>query len=384
MAGKSRRGGAAARAGLIALVLVGAALPRHVGADQTAPTPTVAVAYYGDIGCSHCDRFAERTVPAAEAATGINVELTLFDVLRAEHYAACEQRLAQMGLEFSYFPVLFIGNNAYLGNAIADGLHAELAYFAVHGEMRPFEPPRSNTTAEGVPWGVVPIFLAGLIDGVNPCAFTTLVFFISYLTTRGKNRREILVTGLTFAVAVFLTYFAIGLGLLSLVRTLTNFRLLRYVVNGVVTVGAGALALLSLRDLILIRNGRAAEATLQLPREVKRRIHRTIRVYGVGGGLLTGVFVTGVVVSVLELACTGQVYLPTIAYMVQVERSSRGYGSLLLYNVGFIVPLLVVFFTVYAGIGSARLSSIVRHHMAASKLLLVAVFAFLSVAVWIF
>ena len=38
-------------------------------------------------------------------------------------------------------------------------------------------------------WGVL---IAGLIDGLNPCAFATIVFLVSYLSFLGKQSKEIL------------------------------------------------------------------------------------------------------------------------------------------------------------------------------------------------
>jgi thiol-disulfide isomerase/thioredoxin len=40
-------------------------------------------------------------------------------------------------------------------------------------------------------FGVFAILLAGLIEGLNPCALATLIFFISYLTMSGRKRDEI-------------------------------------------------------------------------------------------------------------------------------------------------------------------------------------------------
>jgi hypothetical protein len=64
--------------------------------------------------------------------------------------------------------------------------------------------------------GVLNIILAGFINGCNPCAFATLIFFISYLTMVGRKRREIFLVGMGFSATVFVTYLLIGLGILFL------------------------------------------------------------------------------------------------------------------------------------------------------------------------
>jgi len=84
---------------------------------------------------------------------------------------------------------------------------------------------------------------------------------------------------------------------------------------------------------------------------------------------VAGTFVTGVVVSFLELACTGQVYLPTIIFVVsQPEMQVRALFFLVLYNLLFILPLVVVFILVYYGTGSKQLIRFLQQRAAMVKL----------------
>lgn len=60
------------------------------------------------------------------------------------------------------------------------------------------------------------------------------------------------------------------------------------------------------------------------------------------GGIVFGSFVAGLLISFLEFGCTGQIYLPTITFMI----SKAGWQlkpvlSLVLYNIMFIVPLIL-------------------------------------------
>jgi cytochrome c biogenesis protein CcdA len=87
----------------------------------------------------------------------------------------------------------------------------------------------------------------------------------------------------------------------------------------------------------------------------------------------------GFLISIFELACTGQVYFPTIAYMVQGENRSLGYLLLAVYNFGFIVPLLAVFLLAYAGVGSERITKAFQKNLGAVKLGLAGLFVALAV-----
>lgn len=357
-----------------------------------ATAQEISLTYYGEIGCAHCDTFVEQDLPKLTEEYGVTFSVEVRDILSAEGYAECRERLAEMGREFRVFPVLFVGNNAYQGNsAIEDGLPAEIEYYLENGSFRPQVPPTmdGSLASGGAPPALgdslrfFPIFLAGLADGINPCAFATMLFLVSLLALFGRNRRELLVVGLLYAATIFLTYFALGLGLLTLLREAMDVSLLRLILRLVVSVSALLFAVLSLRDAVLIRQGRSGEATLQLGADTKRRIHAVMR-RGLGrGGIVLGTVVAAFLVSLLELACTGQLYLPTIAYLVQTGTTEAGeLAALALYNGAFILPLLILFFAIFAGVESKSANHWFRTHAAGAKALTALALLVLAAAVW--
>ena len=99
--------------------------------------------------------------------------------------------------------------------------------------------------------GLSAVAAAGLVDGLNPCAFATLIFLVSYLAFVGRERREVLLVGLAFSLSVFVTYFLVGLGLLRAFQSVSIVPL----VGRFVYLGAAGLALafgiLSLYDYAL-------------------------------------------------------------------------------------------------------------------------------------
>ena len=58
------------------------------------------------------------------------------------------------------------------------------------------------------------VLFTGLVDGINPCAIAILLFFITFLFTIRKTGASIARMGLVYIVAVYVVYFLIGLGLL--------------------------------------------------------------------------------------------------------------------------------------------------------------------------
>ena len=209
---------------------------------------------------------------------------------------------------------------------------------------------------------------AGLLDGINPCAFATIIFFISYMNLVGRRRKEMLIAGGAFALAVFVTYLLLGLGMLSFMNYLKRFSGVTtcvYLIAAMLTFG---LAGLSLYDAVKAKQGKTKDILLQLPLALKQRIHKVIREQTRTSGIIFGAIVIGFVISALELVCTGQVYLPTLTFVSGIDEiRSIAIAYLLLYNFMFIVPLLVVFGCVYWGITSAQLGGVLQRHLVTVK-----------------
>jgi len=140
------------------------------------------------------------------------------------------------------------------------------------------------------------------------------------------------------------------------------------------------LACWSLIDFIrYVRSGDTKKLTLGLPKAVKARIHKVIRVGLSTRGLLAGSLAVGVVVALLESVCTGQVYLPVIIFVARAPGlRTAAVGYLVFYNLMFILPLVVILVVAYLGVGSERLGEFLRRHLAALKLALAVVFAALG------
>ncbi len=366
-----------------------------------------AIEYYGELGCAHCDTFKAKTLPAAEAASGARLRLELYDILSAEGYKRCESRLAELGYAFKVFPVLIIGNNAYQGNAAIEAqLLPELKHYAEFGSFRArlAEPPatgiepadsassagRRTETAPGMPlgsamrWAALPIFLAGLVDGINPCAFTTLLFFMSYLGLRGGGKERMALAGLSFAAGVFIAYFLLGLGLFNALRLGGRLEALRLALKLIMSGLTALFCALSVRDIILYKRGKGSDMALKLPEALRARIGRSIREGVRSTAFFSGLFATGALVALLELACTGQVYFPAISIMVQTDLSWLGLGSLFLYNVAFITPLLAVLALALFGVSQDTVRAYFIRHIVLSKAMVAVLFACLAVAVWVF
>ncbi len=242
-------------------------------------------------------------------------------------------------------------------------------------------------------FGVVAILFAGLIEGLNPCALATLVFFISYLTMVGRTRREILWAGLGFTGAGFLTHLLLGFGILGFVQQFSLFPLLSRIIYWITFLLSLFLGAFSLYDYIQVKKGRPSRMTLQVPNSLKKRIHRIIRTRegeleatreSQSARFLFAAIGIGFIVTLLQSTCTSQVYLPTILFVTHIPslRSSAIF-YLILYNLVYILPLVVIFGIVYWGTTSEQLSFFLQRRTSTIKLL-TALFFFVLAGILIF
>ena len=116
------------------------------------------------------------------------------------------------------------------------------------------------------------------------------------------------------------------------------------------------------------------------PKSVKSKIHKVIRV-GIGTrGLLVGSISVGAFVAILESICTGQVYLPVIVFVAKSsEHRIDAIIYLLLYNIMFIIPLVIVFIATFFGVKSETLGNFFGRHLAFSKLIMALLFLSLGI-----
>jgi cytochrome c biogenesis protein CcdA len=194
---------------------------------------------------------------------------------------------------------------------------------------------------------------AALLDGINPCAIATLIFFLSVMSGLGMLKRKLLIVGVSFCAAVFITYFLIGLGLLEMLHVFSGRLVIRRIIYSIVVAVLLVFSFYSFYDAWIYRKyGESRRIKLQLPLKIKQRIHATIRKNMGTGSLALGSFVTGVIVSVLESVCTGQVYLPTIVFIATDEMRLAAWGYLFWYNILFVLPLLIILLLAYKGMTS--------------------------------
>jgi hypothetical protein len=345
--------------------------------------------------CNECLKTKHEFMPGIEKKYKDKIDIEYLDIDNIDNYKLL------LGYEQTYdsspktLPIVFMGGKFLSGReAVVNNLEALIADNLAQGssnEKRPL--PAVNLISRFQSFSLLAIVFAGLIDGINPCAFSVIVFFITFLVLQKYRKREIVATGICFIFAVFATYLLLGLGLF---RAMYALKLFYYAVRAIyafIAVLCFVFGLLAVYDILRFKKTQEPQdMVLRLPERIKYFIQRIIGfgyrrqarpAYGGAGGadrkniagLAVTAVLTGMAVSILEAVCTGQVYLPTIAFVLKVSHlKAQALAYLVIYNIMFIIPLIAVFLFALLGVTSQQFSKFMRTHMITIKLLLAGLF----------
>ncbi len=280
-------------------------------------------------------------------------------------------------------PIIFAGDSFYRGDeAIND------AYDSGEISNNATEPLKNVEEYDVSDYsflaGLVLIIFAGLLDGINPCAIAMLLMFISLIGFT-KNRKKMLVVSFSYILSVLVTYFLIGMGLLSIIgisrRAFSNMSVILYGFFAILTF---VLAVVTFYDFLVTRNDDYAKVKNQLPAFIRRFNKKIMK-------NLTDVLenkhttkksivwliaiptVIGIIVGVTEAVCTGQIY---IAVLASIEANNTGAGLsitrliyLIVFNIMFVVPLIIIAIVAIRMRNTMVVANFMREHLSLTKIL---------------
>ena len=346
----------------------------------------IHLAFFFQVGCQSCSRVeAELKYLQSKYPQLIVTRFNIYENIDLADWLG-----SKMGEGNVAAPAVFVGNDALITEREINpqSLEDTIQKYIPSGAEKTwedFDPKnmQANILDRFRSFGWMTIVLAGVVDGLNPCAFATLIFFVSYLTLSGKKGKEIIAVGGAFTLGVFLAYLAVGFGFYKVLELLGSWlTILGKWVYALTAIFCFVLAFFAFRDYLKARQGKIGDMELNLPHFLRMRINAIIRKSRNQRLYTAGAFVTGILISFLELACTGQIYLPTIIFMQSVPAMKlRATLYLLIYNTLFILPLAVVFILAYYGTSSRDLSRFLEKNAALVKLGMVILFV--SLGIWL-
>lgn len=209
------------------------------------------------------------------------------------------------------------------------------------------------------------VIAAGLVDGINPCAFTVLLLFITAVTASLNSgeqnvmamRARLLGTGGIYIAAVFLTYLGLGIGLLKSLDFFTQ----QHLPARVAALVAVLFGLWMLKDYFLPELG----WRLQAPRQIgviARKMGKK--------ATLPALLIGGFLIGLCTVPCSGAVYLGVLSLLALQPTALQGYAYLVLYNLVFVMPLVVILITASARPTLNRIAHWNLHHKESIRLIL--------------
>jgi thiol-disulfide isomerase/thioredoxin len=312
--------------------------------------------FFWSSSCPHCQQ--ARPVIEAMAQENPWLELHSGNILAdRKHVYRYKEMAASLGQQARSVPGFFICGQMFVGWDENGNLSRTLLQTAAScrdkglaGIPEPELALPGGIQAEDYSLPLFTLVIAGL-DAFNPCAFFILLFLLSLLVN-ARSRRRMLLVGGTFVLisgAVYFLFMAAWLNLFLLVGTLDWVNL----AAGLLAVVIG---LFGIKDFWFSLRG----PSLSISTTSKLKLHERMRSLISSDRmplLLSGTVLLAIVANSYELLCTAG--FPMVYTRVLTMRQlgiTEHYLYLLLYNLIYIIPLLLIVVAFVVTLGRRKLT----------------------------
>lgn len=196
------------------------------------------------------------------------------------------------------------------------------------------------------------ILVSGFIDGINPCAIAVLIFFVAFLFSLRRSFKSIFLLGGVYIIVIYLTYLGIGLGLLKAIVISGQPHLMAKVGSWLMII----LGIINLKDFFWEK--------LPLSPKMPHFSQGTIK-YWLEKATLPAVVVGAFLVGLCTFPCSGGIYVAIVGLLAAKTTFFTGLMYLLIYNVMFVLPLVILLFGVA---NRPALAVMARLHQRSEKL----------------
>ena len=325
---------------LLLLIILVLCLVPIVSAD------TDVYLFYGD-GCPHCEQLMEFLDTLDYENINIIEKEIYFD---EDNRNLFFQMAEDYGVEVSGVPTVFIDGQVFVGfsDEIAEELELAISQCSINDctDSSDIVETNSSEVVDKTVWGALTlpaVISAAAVDAINPCAFAVLVLLLTtVLGSSKKNKKKALFSGLAFSLAIFISYFLMGLGLYS---AMAYSGVTKYIYL-IVAILAIIIGLFNLKDYFFYGKW----FKMEVPDSWRPRMKSLIR----GVPSVPGAFVMGIIISLFLLPCTSGPYIVILGLLS--EAATRNYATFMLfvYNLVFILPMVGITIAVYLGITTTQ------------------------------
>lgn len=273
------------------------------------------------------------------------------------------------------FPVIFFADKMIPGDQpIVNSFEKEIdqvnaSEFPTPESIAAIIKQENPVVEQKVPVGSVHLALlisAAFADALNPCALAVLILLLSTVVA-AKGRNSALLSGLSFALAVFISYFMMGLGAY---RAITAFSLPKYMSLGV-GIFSILVALANLKDFFWY----GKYFIMEVPMSWRPRMQMILR--KVSNPI--GAFGAGFLVSLFLVPCASGPYLGILGLLATKVDSAKTMALLFIYNFVFVLPMIIITLAMYFGSRMGKLEQWRQKNLKLLHLITGAVMLFVGV-----
>lgn len=205
---------------------------------------------------------------------------------------------------------------------------------------------------------MIPLVAAtGFLDGIHPCAIAILILFVAFLLTLQRTFKNIFLHGLLFIFMIFLVYLGVGVGLFSGIMFFGRHHFFAELGSWLlIFMGAMYLKKYFFPDLPL---------SLKMPKFSRERIESLLK-----KATLPAVIIAGILVGLCAIPCSGGIYVAITALLASQTTYFTGLLYLLLYNLMYILPLIILLFLAANPLTLAKLAEFRQKHERTEKLVI--------------
>jgi len=290
-----------------------------------------AILYYGN-GCPHCAE-VEEFIKNNNFSFSIEQKEIYQNKANAEEFntVCAEEGISLMNRGV---PFLYAENECFIGDKqIISYLQTNQSQNKITSTDK-----KDDTTKENFSESLtLPILIgAALVDSINPCEFAVLLILIATILASG-NRKRALLSGLAYSASIFISYFLMGIGLYSVISSFGTPVMFMKVI-GVIAILIG---LFNIKDFFWYGKVFLMEVPLSWRPKLKSLVK------SITGPL--SAFLIGFIVSLFLLPCTSGPYIVILGMLGHGETMMRAVWLLLLYNLIFVLPMIIISVGMYFG-----------------------------------
>ncbi len=196
---------------------------------------------------------------------------------------------------------------------------------------------------------------AGLVAGFNPCLLGILVFLAASVLSSTGKRRELLMMVIFFSLGIFAMYFLFGLGMQQVLQTEAVAASFRYILTGFLVIAG----LSQVWDAARLHRGRPSLF----------RTDWALKYFqaGLDRGRYSSYFLIGALFSLVKAPCVGAIYL-AILDLLSAKSYLEGAAYLFFFNLGVILPILVLGGAIALGMSPEQVDSFRKDHRVGMRL----------------